>query len=191
MEGYVYQPLRGPRSFRVLHIINPLQDGPVTGELREYNLDSCPPYQALSYAWEGSARERPIHCDGRILFVTKSAEAAIRRLIYGKLSRPIWVDSICINQGDNNERSQQVSMMGDVYRKAERVNVWLGPGTEGSDAAMAELKSLSATALLAMAPGPFPQWRRDRFQKQVANLEGQWCSQPLLFDVIYADLNSA
>jgi Heterokaryon incompatibility protein (HET) len=175
MEGYIYQPLRGSRSFRVLHIINPLQEGPVTGELREYNLDDCPPYEALSYAWEGSVRECPIDCDGRILFVTKSAEAALRRLIYGKLGRPIWVDSICINQGDNNERSQQVSMMGDIYRKAERVNVWLGPGTEGSDAAMAELKSLCTTALLAKAPGPFPQWRKDRFQKQVAELDGKLC----------------
>jgi Heterokaryon incompatibility protein (HET) len=117
MEGYVYQSLRGSRSFRVLHILNPLQEGPVTGELRECNLDDCLPYEALSYAREGSVRECPIYCDGRILDATESAEAALRRLIYGKLSRPIWVDSICINQGDNNERNQQVSMMGDVCRK--------------------------------------------------------------------------
>jgi hypothetical protein len=57
----------------------------------------------------------------------------------------------------------------------KRVNVWLGPGTEGSDAAMAEIKSLCAKALLAKAPGPFPQWRKDRFQKQVAELDGKLC----------------
>lgn len=141
----------------MLHLINPLSDGPVTGDLREYNLDECPEYQALSYAWEGVVCECPIYCDGRILFVTRSCESALHRLIRAKLNRPIWVDSTCINQNDDNERSQQVGMMGDIYRRADQVNVWLGLGTEGSDAAIAELKSLTLASILAMAPGPFPQ----------------------------------
>ena len=40
--------------------------------------------------------------------------------------RTLWVDSICINQGDDNERSQQVRLMGQIYRKASTVLIWLG-----------------------------------------------------------------
>lgn len=172
MEHYVYRLLQGPRSFRVFHILQTWQDGPVTGELKEYNLDECPKYQALSYAWEGTMRECPIYCDGKVLFVTKSCEGALRRLIYGKSSRLIWVDAICINQQDTQERNQQVSMMGDIYRKAEHVNVWLGPGTAATDAALTELMSLFKAAALARTRGPFPQWRKNRFKQQIADLQG-------------------
>ena len=40
--------------------------------------------------------------------------------------RRIWVDAICINQQDLRERSQQVSIMRDIYRLAADVVIWLG-----------------------------------------------------------------
>ncbi len=45
--------------------------------------------------------------------------------------------------------------MGEIYRKAERVNDWLAPGTEASGAVVAELKSLFKVALLARGPAHF------------------------------------
>jgi hypothetical protein len=44
----------------------------------------------------------------------------------------VWIDSICINQADLNERAQQVTLMGDIYRGAERVLVWLGKATHAT-----------------------------------------------------------
>jgi hypothetical protein len=38
----------------------------------------------------------------------------------------IWIDAICINQGDPDKRSEQMSMMADIYSKAKQVIVWLG-----------------------------------------------------------------
>jgi hypothetical protein len=40
--------------------------------------------------------------------------------------RRIWIDAVCINQQDLRERSQQVSIMRDIYRSARDVVVWLG-----------------------------------------------------------------
>jgi hypothetical protein len=40
--------------------------------------------------------------------------------------RTIWVDAICIDQSNPDERSQQVQLMGQIYRNAQRVLVWLG-----------------------------------------------------------------
>ena len=44
---------------------------------------------------------------------------------------PIWVDAICINQGEKDEATKrekyrQLDLMGQIYELAERVLVWLG-----------------------------------------------------------------
>jgi hypothetical protein len=40
--------------------------------------------------------------------------------------RPLWIDAVCINQHDKNERNHQVAQMSQIYRAAARVVVWLG-----------------------------------------------------------------
>ncbi len=40
-------------------------------------------------------------------------------------SIPFWVDAICINQIDLAERAQQVSIMRQIYRKANVVDIWI------------------------------------------------------------------
>ncbi|KAK3984904.1 heterokaryon incompatibility protein-domain-containing protein [Cladorrhinum sp. PSN332] len=48
----------------------------------------------------------------------------------------IWIDQICINQGDAAEKSHQVGLMGRIYSSAAEVLVWLGPAENNSDAVM-------------------------------------------------------
>ena len=38
-----------------------------------------------------------------------------------------WIDALCIDQANNTEKGHQVNMMGDIYREAAEVIVWLGP----------------------------------------------------------------
>ena len=38
----------------------------------------------------------------------------------------IWIDALCINQDDLHERANQVKLMGNIYGRAETVNIWLG-----------------------------------------------------------------
>jgi len=53
---------------------------------------------------------------GKVLPVTNSAEQALRTMCFtGEIHR-VWIDSICINQESFEERSQQVRLMGDIYR---------------------------------------------------------------------------
>jgi hypothetical protein len=40
--------------------------------------------------------------------------------------RRVWIDTLCINQVDVNERSQSVSFMKEINDLAENVVVWLG-----------------------------------------------------------------
>lgn len=58
-----------------------------------------------------------------------------------------WVDAICINQSDLQERSAQVMLMPQIYGKADSVLVWLGsfkPMVERSGGEYDEFKALTA-----------------------------------------------
>ncbi|KAF8866268.1 hypothetical protein BDZ45DRAFT_640400 [Acephala macrosclerotiorum] len=50
----------------------------------------------------------------------------------------LWIDSICINQSSEaiEERNQQVGLMGEVYKRAKRVVVWLGESDAATNKAM-------------------------------------------------------
>ena len=49
---------------------------------------------------------------------------------------PLWVDAICVDQKDQDERSTQVALMSDIYSKAESVIVWLGKEDESAKRAL-------------------------------------------------------
>lgn len=40
--------------------------------------------------------------------------------------KPLWIDALCIDQSNISERSQQVAQMGQIYKSASTVLVWLG-----------------------------------------------------------------
>lgn len=60
---------------------------------------------------------------------------ALKRLRNPDEEVRLWIDAICIQQvqkrGDNPEKSKQISMMTDIFRKAEQVKVWLGEPRQG------------------------------------------------------------
>jgi hypothetical protein len=57
--------------------------------------------------------------------VTLNLHAALRRL-RAQGTELVWVDFLCINQEDSEEKSIQIRRMGTIYRKAKKVAVWLG-----------------------------------------------------------------
>ncbi|KAI0127415.1 heterokaryon incompatibility protein-domain-containing protein [Xylariales sp. AK1849] len=93
-------------------------------------------YTALSYVW--GAAENPvdiyIHNDDTTLSITQNLAQALQHLRHRADASLLWVDAICINQADEQERSRQVSLMCDIYRSATTVLVWLG-ADENNDGA--------------------------------------------------------
>lgn len=69
-----------------------------------------------------------VGCDGYSLLVTANCDAALRELRDTSRTIKMWIDSICIDQGRHavEERNAQVALMGEIYKCAERVVVWLG-----------------------------------------------------------------
>ncbi|KAG1865502.1 heterokaryon incompatibility protein-domain-containing protein, partial [Suillus subalutaceus] len=106
-------------------------------DLIEVNLENNPVYDALSYTWhlgkQSSTRSGvdsefggSINCNGMKLDVTANLRDGLLRLEQFRQETLIWIDAICINQQDLQERSAQVNMMGRIFRSARTVVVWLG-----------------------------------------------------------------
>ena len=126
-----YTPLQAGRKIRVLELACGVGDEVVKGELQQVDLNENPVYSALSYVWGSAFDCATIKCNGGDVEVTKNLAEALRHLRYESSPRYLWVDALCINQEDVDEKSHQVALMKDIYAYAEDVVVWLGPDEEG------------------------------------------------------------
>ncbi|CZR52932.1 uncharacterized protein PAC_02810 [Phialocephala subalpina] len=87
------------------------------------------PYEALSYTWGSEEMTDKIDANGKELGVTQNLYLALQYLRFENQDRILWIDGLCINQQNHKEKGHQVQQMGNIYHHAERVIIWLGPGT--------------------------------------------------------------
>lgn len=123
---YTYQTLRiGDHEIRHL-VIEPAQDeaAPIHCHLEHVSLASDVPYTALSYCWGDGDIKESVHMANTRWPVTKNLEDALRELRRRGYLR-VWVDALCINQDDLEERALQITRMASIYRVAARVVAWL------------------------------------------------------------------
>ncbi|KAF3766524.1 HET-domain-containing protein, partial [Cryphonectria parasitica EP155] len=86
-----------------------------------------PKYEALSYKWGDVKDKETIILNGFELAIGKNLRAALRflRRLNGQASYKLfWIDALCINQDELDERTRQVQWMGQIYFRARRVIVW-------------------------------------------------------------------
>jgi hypothetical protein len=126
MSLLVYQPLNDG-EIRLLTLYPGSFNSPIGIVLENWTLErSEHAYEALSYAWGDPSRNMVIDCNGYSLKITPSLETALRYLRLENQPRILWIDAICINQDDLEERNEQVPLMRYIYPKATCVIVWLG-----------------------------------------------------------------
>lgn len=124
-------------------ILQPVNQGSsITCSLDKVSLFDDPEYEALSYVWGNPNTRENIALDSSPFSVTQNLAVALHHLRLPKKPRKLWIDAICINQSNVEERNAQVQMMGEVYASANPVLIWLGEGTEESDEAF-ELMSMT------------------------------------------------
>jgi hypothetical protein len=149
VQTYVYDPLSGSRVIRVAEIQPGEYGSPLTITLRETvlpvtgNGHAEPKYQTLSYEWGQNKRDIPIICDGETVLITKNLEAALRRIRLTNGPLRIWIDSLCINQGDLEERNNQVTLMPLIYKCSPKVNMWLGEENANTEEGIRMLEKLN------------------------------------------------
>ena len=99
---------------------------PLSCSLTIINVESCPPFEALSYVWGQARAVHPVLCDGAVVSISQNLDDALRSLRLPTQARRLWVDAVCIDQQNLDERSRQVRYMRLIYSRATRVIVWLG-----------------------------------------------------------------
>ena len=87
-------------------------------------------FDALSYAWGGTFLGETIILNEQRFWITRSLFEALRMLRWKMHAdtknvglRPLWVDALCIDQDDVEERSQQVLLMREIYTRAHFVHI--------------------------------------------------------------------
>lgn len=83
-------------------------------------------YEALSYVWGQSTQARTVTMGDERKQVTDNLYDALLRLRHSDSKRTLWTDQLCIDQWDPEEKSQQVALMGRIYKSCERCIIWLG-----------------------------------------------------------------
>jgi Heterokaryon incompatibility protein (HET) len=113
-------------------------------------------YTALSYAWGTDSGVEDIQVkdkDLRTLPITKSLACALRSLRRSE-DVVLWIDALCIDQGNKSEKSQQIRRMAEIYRKATEVIIWLGEAANDSDLGMEFIMNMSVNEIDRLAASP-------------------------------------
>jgi len=171
-QTYIYSRLSSEESIRLLRILSSPEE-PIQCSLEDVKLENKPFYYCLSYTWgdplyhglsgpqdikktkTDNVPKFPITCDGLVLYVTENLlEALLQLSRSGTLStvdddqrlKPcrIWIDAVCIDQGNVLERNSQVNMMNKIYRSAQTVIVWLGVSDVQTEVAIEVMGQLSS-----------------------------------------------
>ncbi|KAF4475866.1 Heterokaryon incompatibility 6, OR allele [Fusarium agapanthi] len=148
---FQYDKLPNNGFFRVFELGPGKDSDPLQGNIRTHLREQAPKYEALSYVWGSSVQNQHMKCNDQTFMITDSLDVALKRLRLVGNSRCLWVDQICIDQTSLEERSEQVSIMRDIYSGATLVNAWLGP----ADAEKASAVEMIISTLAKRRPHEF------------------------------------
>jgi hypothetical protein len=137
-DHFHHSQLPGSRYIRLLRIIQgDTESISISITLYTFPLDQLPEYEALSYTWgkaivvgneeddDDPGIEYEIFVNSEPFIITENLYdglSELRKDVTGYL----WVDALCIDQTNLDERAAQVLLMGEIYSSAVRVIIWLG-----------------------------------------------------------------
>lgn len=109
----IYQRLDiNRREIRLLELLPGHGTGPIRSRLLVISFDELPNYEALSYVWGVSEdNDDAIEISDVPVRVTHNLKVALQDLRYDGITRLLWIDALCINQGDLEEKSSQIQLM--------------------------------------------------------------------------------
>ncbi|KAI0411610.1 HET-domain-containing protein [Xylaria grammica] len=121
LPRYQYKPLNMGEIRLLILKKSPLYPSVIQAEMVHRPIYPPPDYEAVSYRWGSSELTEEILVDGCRFSVTKAAFGLLlaRRSVWRE--RVLWIDALCINQDDSQEKSEQVQLMRDIYHRASRV----------------------------------------------------------------------
>ena len=122
---FVYKPL--PKSQELTRFVEVLSccDSIISCRIRNQRLRSSK-HTCLSYRWGEEPATRSTRLNGSEFMIRQNLWDYLYRAYVDKIQEPLWIDAICIDQRNVEERNRQVQLMGRIYSTATRVIIWLG-----------------------------------------------------------------
>ncbi|KAH7384207.1 heterokaryon incompatibility protein-domain-containing protein [Phaeosphaeria sp. MPI-PUGE-AT-0046c] len=132
-------------SLQHIQIIKPPEDASMTSYQHPSAMSSSTSlldttqveYEAISYAWGILPPTEKLGMSGSspptFLSISPVVDTMLRHLRYPYRQRCVWIDALCINQKDLEEKGGQVNFMGEIYRQAKAIVIWVGPPANLND----------------------------------------------------------
>ena len=141
VEDYVYEPLQhseGRTTIRLIHL-RPSEkfDSPLVCTLSTTSIghdggDLPCLYEAVSNTWGAAIFPELLFIVGPsksrsfMLPITQNLHDTLKHLRRKDHEMALWVDAVCINQADTDEKDRQLGIMSKIYRYAVVTHAWLG-----------------------------------------------------------------
>ncbi|KAK5116259.1 hypothetical protein LTR62_008586 [Meristemomyces frigidus] len=136
LPPYTYDERLQGGELRVLTVMAGVFGTPLVCSLDRARVLSAKPFDALSYVWGDRSNTVELQIDGKALVVTTSVCEALQHLRSPQELLHIWIDQVCINQDDIEERNAQVQQMHTIYQRAECTYIWFGPAQPRLESAL-------------------------------------------------------
>ena len=123
-----YSALDATREeIRLLNLYPGNHEDPIILNFQVIQLEDKPELdlEAVSYKWGRPEGCHQIRVGGNAFFVSSSQNQMILDLRFPRTISRLWIDALCINQGDVAERNSQVQLMRKIYSLARGVCIWL------------------------------------------------------------------
>ena len=149
MSNSLYQPLdQNRKEIRLLRVKAGSGTQRLQCELRQRFLDlkRKPRYETISYCWGDPRPSAQIWLSGTRKSIPACAEIVLRRMRLPDADRVLWIDAVCINQDDPEERGHQVGIMYEIYSNTQKNLVWLGEDDGTTAEALNQMKEILCNA---------------------------------------------
>ncbi|KAF5714153.1 heterokaryon incompatibility OR [Fusarium globosum] len=138
-----YQPITGDKEIRLLILEPGARTDALECQLVTAELASGPRFEALSYAWGDDTTKYLLKCSGQNICVWANLHDALLDLRHPTRNRVLWIDALCINQVDNDEKSKQIRLMHEIYSQAQEVLIYLGKSDDSVHGAIGSMSWLN------------------------------------------------
>lgn len=125
----LYCPLSVERKeFRLLKVYPGLPKHQLCAYMFVTSLDNgkLPRYKTISYCWGESTEDSILWVNGQRAAFRLSAMRAIHRMRLPNRPMLLWIDGICIDQGNQRERETQILLMKEIYSRSIGNMIYLG-----------------------------------------------------------------
>jgi hypothetical protein len=131
----------------------------ISASLEVWDRKTAPSYNAISYVCGDAQRMQDVTVNGSRVSVRHNCYYALWQTRLHFPESRVWIDAICINQLDLEEKTTQVTMMFETYSNAVQVLACIGPSETHSNIVMQATNNLDE-----MVQDLPPQWLEEPIQ---------------------------